>query len=165
MPTARVCTFTVGDSLYGLEVHRVQEVLRPQEATRVPRAGANIRGLINIRGQIVMAIDLRRCLGMGASPDGHRSMNLVLRTDDGPVSFLIDRALDVLDLDSATFEPPPASLLGPRRDLIRGTYPHAGRLIHLLDADAVLGLIEQDTTGLASREQPGPRPSSPDLAG
>ncbi len=142
MSAARLCTFGVGDALYGLEVHRVQEVLRPQESTRVPHAGAYIRGLINIRGQIVMAIDLRRCLGLEPAPDGERSMNLVLRTDDGPVSFLIDRALDVLDLDPSSFEPPPASLLGPRRRLIRGTYPHAGRLIHVLDADAVLGFIE-----------------------
>ncbi len=101
-----------------------------------------IRGLINIRGQIVMAIDLRRCLGLPTAAEDQRSMNLVLRTDEGPVSFLIDHALDVLDLDPSTFEPPPASLLGPRRRLIRGTYPHSGRLIHVLDADAVLSLIE-----------------------
>ncbi|HEY2158284.1 MAG TPA: chemotaxis protein CheW [Isosphaeraceae bacterium] len=151
MTAARLCTFTVGDSLYGLEVHRVQEVLRPQEATRVPHAGANIRGLINIRGQIVMAIDLRRCLGLEPAPEGHRSMNLVLRTEDGPVSLLIDRALDVLDLDPSTYEPPPASLLGPRRELIRGTFPFAGRFIHLLDADAVLGLIDQQSTDERTR--------------
>ncbi len=145
MPAPRLCTFRLGDALYGLEVHRVQEVLRPREATRVPLARANIRGLINLRGQIVMAIDLRLCLGLGPVPDGQPSMNLVLRTDDGPVSFLVDRAYDVVDVDISTFEPPPANLVGSRRDLIRGTYLHAGHLIHVLDADAVLGLIEGAT--------------------
>jgi purine-binding chemotaxis protein CheW len=81
-------------------------------------------------------------------------MNLVLRTEDGPVSLLIDRALDVLDLDPSTYEPPPASLLGPRRQLIRGTYPYAGRFIHLLDADAVLGLVDQRSGDEAIRPTP-----------
>ncbi len=142
MPAHRLCTFTIDDAVYGLEVHRVQEVLRSQEATRVPLARANIRGLINLRGQIVMAIDLRRCLGLGLPPPDRPSMNLVLRTDDGPVSFLIDGARDVIDVEGSAFEPPPANLQGPRRELIRGTYSIAGRLIHLLDADAVLRLIE-----------------------
>lgn len=144
MPGPRLCTFTLGDALYGLEVHRVQEVLRPREATRVPLARANIRGLINLRGQIVMAVDLRLCLGLAPAPEGRPPMNLVLRTDDGPVSFLVDAAQDVVDVDLSTFEPPPANLVGPRRDLIRGTYLYAGRLLYVLDADAVLGLIEAE---------------------
>jgi purine-binding chemotaxis protein CheW len=144
MPSRRLCTFAIDGTLYGLEVHRVQEVLKPQEATRVPLARAIIRGLINLRGQIVMAVDLRRCLGLGPAPADRPPMNLVLRTEDDPVSFLIDRALDVIDVDESNFEPPPANLAGPRRDLVRGTFAHAGGLIHLLDADAVLGLIEQD---------------------
>lgn len=147
MPAPRLCTFSLGEALFGLEVHRVQEVLRPREATRVPLARSNIRGLINLRGQIVMAIDLRLCLGLEPVPDDHRPMNLVLRTDDGPVSFLVDRAHDVVDVDVSTFEPPPANLAGPRRELVRGTYLYAGRLIHVLDADAVLGLIEQGAPG------------------
>lgn len=146
MPGPRLCTFTLDDALFGLEVHRVQEVLRPRETTRVPLARASIRGLINLRGQIVMAIDLRLCLGLGPAPGGQAAMNLVLRTDDGPVSFLVDRVHDVVDLDDATFEPPPANLAGPRRDLIRGTYTLGPRLLHLLDADAVLALIEAEST-------------------
>ena len=147
MPAPRLCTFSLGDALFGLEVHRVQEVLRPREATRIPLARSNIRGLINLRGQIVMAIDLRLCLGLEPASLDQPSMNLVLRTDDGPVSFLVDRAHDVVDVEVSTFEPPPANLVGPRRDLIRGTYLHGGRLIHVLDADAVLGLIEQGAPG------------------
>jgi purine-binding chemotaxis protein CheW len=142
MLTPRLCIFTLGDVLYGLEVQRVQEVLRAREATRVPLARPNIRGLINLRGQIVMAVDLRRCLGLGPDPTGRPSMNLVLRTDDGPVSLQMDRAEDVIDVDESTFEPPPANLTGPRRELIRGTYLHGSRLIHVLDADAVLSLVE-----------------------
>lgn len=138
----RLCTFTLGEGLYGLEVHRVQEVLRSQAATRVPLARPNIRGLINLRGQIVMAIDLRRCLGLEPAAGGHPAMNLVLPTEDGPVSFLVDRVHDVVDVDASTFEPPPANLLGPRREMIRGTYLTLGRLIHVLNADAVLAMVE-----------------------
>ena len=138
----RLCTFSLGDGLYGLEVHRVQEVLKSRETRRIPLAQRNIRGLINLRGQIVMAIDLRRCLGLDPAPPGQAEMNLVLPTDDGPVSFLVDRVHDVVDVDPSTFEPPPANLLGPRREMIRGTYLGLGRLIHVLNADAVLGMIE-----------------------
>ena len=145
MPAPRLCTFTLGDALLGLEVPRVQEVLRPRETTRIPLARANIRGLINLRGQIVMAIDLRRCLGMPEAPAGLPAMDLVLRTDDGPVSFLVDAVHDVVDVDESTFEAPPANLFGAIRDMIRGTYAHQGRLLLLLNADAVLGLIETPT--------------------
>ena len=69
-------------------------------------------------------------------------MNLVIRAADGPLSFLVDRIVDVVDVDDATFEPPPANLHGASRNLIRGTYSLSDRLLLALDADRVLELIE-----------------------
>ena len=143
MSAARqVCTFTVAGQLFGLEVHRVQEVLRHQDMTRVTLARRFIRGLINLRGQIVMAIDLRRCLDLPDAPDDIPSMNLVVRADDGAVSFLVDRIHDVIDVENDAFEPPPPNLHGPTRRLVKETYPLGHTLLLLLDADAVLGMIE-----------------------
>ncbi len=138
----QLCTFTLDGQLFGVEVRRVQEVLRHQEMTRVPLAPRFISGLINLRGQIVMAIDLRTCLELGPPARALSPMNLVLRTDDGPMSFLVDRIHDVVDVDESAFEPPPPHLQGPTRRLIRGTYTLHDRLLLALDAAAVLDLIE-----------------------
>jgi purine-binding chemotaxis protein CheW len=143
-PLQQVCTFTIQGGLFGIEVKRVQEVLRHQEMTRVTLAQRFIRGLINLRGQIVMAIDLRRVLELPEGADG-MSMNLVIRTDDGPVSFLVDRIMDVIDVDETSFEPPPPNLHAPTRRIVRGSYSIGGRLLLLVDADAVLALIETNS--------------------
>jgi purine-binding chemotaxis protein CheW len=141
------CTFTLGKDLYGLEVGRVQEVLRGQETTRVPLAKPIIRGLINLRGQIVMAIDLRRCLGLETYSQDLAPMNLVLRTEDAPISLLVDGIHDVIAVNSSAVDPPPAGLRGPAGGLVQGTYVLEGRLLLLLDADGILAMIEEEAAG------------------
>src|SRR5207248_7146076 len=92
----RYCTFIVGGGYYGVDVTRVQEIVRRQELTRVPLAPPEISGLINLRGQIVTAIDLRRKLGMaGRSPD-EPVVNVVVTTEDGAISLQADEIGDVL---------------------------------------------------------------------
>ena len=97
------------DLFFGVDVLRVQEVLRFQQMT-VPRALEVIEGLINLRGQIVTAIDLRRRLGLPPRTGGDVPTNMVIRTDDGAVSLLVDEIGDVLDVDAATYERPPENL-------------------------------------------------------
>ncbi|MEA2698616.1 MAG: purine-binding chemotaxis protein CheW, partial [Myxococcales bacterium] len=101
-----LCTFTVGPYWFGVSVDRVQEVVRNQPITRVPLAAPAVRGLMNLRGQIVMAIDLRRCLGLsatdggdGADTDAPPPMNVILRGPDGPTSLLVDSIGDVREAD------------------------------------------------------------------
>ena len=84
------CTFCVDGLFFGVEVLKVQEVIRYQAMTPVPLAPAVVNGLINLRGQIVTAIDLRRALGLSDRPAGSLPMNVVVRTDDGVVSLLVD---------------------------------------------------------------------------
>ena len=100
-------TFVVDRLLFGVEVEKVQEVIRYQEMTRVPLAPRVVKGLINLRGQIVMAIDLRRRLGLRERAAADLPMNVVVRHDDGAVSFLVDEIGDVLEVDEETFELPP----------------------------------------------------------
>jgi purine-binding chemotaxis protein CheW len=101
------CTFFLDSLFLGVEVQRVQEVLRQQEMTQVPLAPAVVRGLINLRGQIVTAIDLRRRLELPSAPARTPAMNVVVRTDDGAVSLLVDEIGDVIKFRMTTFEPPP----------------------------------------------------------
>src|SRR5271165_3383420 len=113
-------TFLVADLFFGVDVLRVQEVLRFHPMTPVPLAPGVIEGLINLRGQIVTAIDMRRRLRLPPRPDGKTPMNMVLRTEDGAVSLLVDEIGDVLDVDAGTWERPPENLGPLARDLIHG---------------------------------------------
>ena|SRR5579859_1275825 len=93
-------TFSVGTLFFGIEVLKVQEVLRYLEMTSVPLAPDVIQGLINLRGQIVTAVDMRRRLGLDKRAAGETPMNMVVRSDDGPVSLLVDEIGDVLEVGS-----------------------------------------------------------------
>jgi purine-binding chemotaxis protein CheW len=134
------CTFFLNGQFLGVPVEQVQEVIRFQEMTRVPLVPPVIRGLINLRGQIVMAIDLRRRFGMPERPPSELPMNVVVRADDGAVSFLVDEIGDVLEAEEEKFEAPPDTLRGAGRDLVRGVYKLEDRLMLVLDAQrAVCG--------------------------
>lgn len=134
------CTFWLDGLFFGVEVLRVQEVIRYQRMTKVPLAPDVVSGLINLRGQVVTAIDLRRRLEMPDRPADKLPMNVVVRTDDGPVSLLVDEIGDVLEVDDASFEAPPETLDGVARELVSGVYKLDGRLLLVLDVDRALRL-------------------------
>ena len=136
------CTFLLGSHYFGIDVLNVQEVIRHQEMTRVPLAPAAVRGLINLRGQIVTAIDLRRRLGLPDRPEGALPVNVVVRTDDGAVSLLVDEIGDVLRVPDEAFERPPEPLRGEGRELIRGAYKLHGRLLLILDTARAVNLAD-----------------------
>jgi purine-binding chemotaxis protein CheW len=129
------CTFFVDGHYFGLDVLRVQEIIRYQQMTRVPLASAEVRGLINLRGQIVTAIDLRRRLGLTDRPTDQLPVNVVVQTDDGAISLLVDEIGDVLEVREQLFERPPDTLRGTARELIRGAYKLEGKLLLILDTD------------------------------
>lgn len=136
----QICTFFLDNLYFGVDVQKVQEVIRYQKMTRVPLAPPVVRGLINLRGQIVKAIDMRRRLDMPALPADQLPMNVVIRTDDGPVSLLVDEIGDVLEIDEESLERPPETLRGPARDLIQGAYKLNGRLLLTLNSDRAVSV-------------------------
>ena len=133
-------TFWVDGLFFGVEVDQVQEVIRYQEMTRVPLAPSVVSGLINLRGRIVTALELRRRLQLHERPAGQLPMNVVVRTEDGGISLLVDEIGDVLEVEQEAFEPPPESLRGETRELIHGVYKLDGRLMHVLDTGKTVGL-------------------------
>src|SRR5271155_5445669 len=128
-------TFFVADLFFGVDVLDVQEVLRFQLMTPVPQAPEVIEGLINLRGQIVTAIDMRRRLRLPPRGEDRSPMNIVVRTSGGAVSLLVDEIGDVLDVDAATYERTPENLDPEARELIRGVYKLKDRLLLVLDAE------------------------------
>src|ERR1700761_5081062 len=133
-------TFFVADLFFAVDVLNVQEVLRFQQMTPVPQAPEVIEGLINLRGQIVTAIDMRRRLGLPPRDGDKAPMNIVVRTSDGAVSLLVDEIGDVLDMDAATYERPPENLDPAARQLILGIYKLKGQLLLVLDAERAVEL-------------------------
>ncbi len=138
--TLQYCTFYLGDQCFGLDVLKVQEIVRYQPLTYVPLAHPVVRGLINLRGQIVTAIDLRERLALPAWSGDHEPVNVVVQTDDGAVSLLVDEIGDVLEVTGEQFERPPETLQGAARDLIQGAYKLADRLLVVLDPELVVSL-------------------------
>jgi purine-binding chemotaxis protein CheW len=133
-------TFFVGDMFFGVDVLNVQEVLRFQPMTPVPQAPRVIEGLINLRGQIVTAIDMRRRLGLPPRTGDKASMNMVVRTSDGAVSLLVDEIGDVLDMDAVNYERPPTNLDPVAGELIRGVYKLKDQLLLVLDEEKTVDL-------------------------
>jgi len=136
----QLATFVVGRFLFGIDVLNVQEVLRFQRMTRVPLAPPVIVGLINLRGQIVPALDMRRRLFLDPRAPDERPMNLVVRTEDGAVSLLVDEIGDVLELKPSAFENTPANVAANVREMIRGVYKLGNRLLFVLDTEKTVDI-------------------------
>lgn len=143
---SQFCTFFLDGLYFGLDVLKVQEIIRYQEMTRVPLAPPVVRGLINLRGQIVTAIDLRRRLQLKERPRDHLPVNVVVQTDDGAVSLLVDEIGDVLEVSQKEFERPPETLKGAARELIRGAYKLKDRLLLILDIESTVNIASGNRT-------------------
>lgn len=138
----QLCTFYIASYFLGVEALRVQEVLRQQPLTPVPLAANLVRGLMNLRGQIVPALDLRHALGFAALPPDAKCFNVLLRSPNGLVSLLVDRVADVIEVPSEDFEPLPETLVGQGRRLLRGAYKLDKRLLLVLDVDRAVNVSD-----------------------
>ncbi|MFQ5506953.1 MAG: chemotaxis protein CheW [Planctomycetota bacterium] len=132
------CTFFLDDLFFGVNVLHVQEVIRYQDMTPVPLAPQVVGGLINLRGQIVTAIDLRRQLGLAERAPDQLPMNVVASNEEGVVSLLVDEIGDVLEVDQDDFEKPPETLAESVRGVISGVYKLQDRLLLVLDTNRVV---------------------------
>jgi len=136
--TQQFVTFKLDGLLFGIEVGRIQEVLSYQEMTPVPLAPPDVLGLINLRGQIVAAVDLRRRLGLSERAPGQRPVNVVVRDDNDVISLLVDEMGEVVEVGEESFELPPETMDRDSRVLIRGVHKLGRRLMHVLDAERVI---------------------------
>jgi purine-binding chemotaxis protein CheW len=137
----RFCTFFIDDLFFGVDVQKVQEVLRCPEMTRAPLAPPVVAGLINLRGQIVTAIDLRRRLGLRERSGGASPMNVVVRTEESVISLLVDEIGDVLDVSPELFERTPMTFPAVARELVRGVYKLNDRLMLILDIEKAVAVM------------------------
>ena len=133
-----LCTFRVADHLLGLDIAVVQEVLRRQEITRLPLSAPAVRGIINLRGQIVPAVDLRCCLELPPAESGQDRATIVVRDREDAASLLVDEIGDVVQVAEESREQTPETVHGLARPLIHGVFPLHGGLLLELDLGEIL---------------------------
>lgn len=134
------CTFLLNGHTFGVPVPAVQEVIQFQEMTPVPLAPSVVSGMINLRGQIVTAIDLRRRMGLEDRSDGQLPLNVIVRTGEEAVSLLVDEIGDVIEVGEEVRETPPETLGGDARRMIQGVYKLPDRLLLTLNIDRIVDL-------------------------
>ncbi len=132
------CTFYLDNKHFGIPMMEVQEVLLEQELTPIPLASAEIRGLMNLRGNIVLTLDMRRRLGLPDSADAVLKNQIITQGPTGLVGWIVDSMGEVADLDPALGEPPPGSVPAATRELIESVYQMPDGLLMVLNGQRIL---------------------------
>ena len=145
--TQQFCTFYLDKLLFGVQLEKVQEVIRFLEITQIPLAPRVVSGLMNLRGQIVTGVDLRRRLDLSDRPEGTSPMNVVIRTSDGAVSMQVDEIGDVVEVTEESFERPPETLQGKVREVILGVHKLEKTLMHVLNTEKACETAEMVASG------------------
>ncbi len=133
-------TFTIAGQIFGLPIARVQDVFKPVRMTRVPLAGAEIAGVLNLRGRIVTAVDMRSRLEVKKRETGNAPMAIGIEVRGESFGLLVDAVGEVLKLANAQREPNPINLDRKLAALSAGVYRLEGQLLVVLDIDRVLDL-------------------------
>lgn len=137
---SQLATFTLAGADYGIDLLRVQEALLGQIMTAVPLASPNVAGLINLRGEVVLAIDLRTTLGLGPLGANLEPMMMVVHAAGELISLLVDDLGDVIDVEGCPLEAPPDTLPTSSREVILGVHQLESSLLLVLDIDRVTGV-------------------------
>lgn len=136
--TQQLCSFFVNELCFGIDVGRVQEIRNITAMTRVPLASRVVGGLVNLRGHIVTAIDLRRCLDLSERSAGDLTVHIVLRPADGGVSLLVDQVGDVVEVAGDGFAVPTETLNARSRGFIRAAHKLDDRLLLVLNIEQLV---------------------------
>lgn len=131
------CGFKIGKGYYAIPVLSVQEVVKPQTVTPVPLSQEHIRGLINLRGQIVTSVSIRKLFGLDEDLSSDH-MNIIVRGDDSLISFVVDEILDVFEVDEKTLEKTPDTLDPKLKNFVKKVCKLEENLVVLLDIERLI---------------------------
>lgn len=141
--TVELATFYAGEALCGMDILKIQEINKLLEMTPVPQAPVYVRGIQNLRGQIVTVIDLCRKLGLpSVEVDKEESRNIIVNSDNEYVGMLVERISDVIRAETDSIQAPPANIGGVQGKYFEGVYKTENDLIGILNADEVLKLTD-----------------------
>lgn len=144
---AKWATFFLHGEMFGLRVEDVQEVMMDQPLTPVPLAPEHVVGLLNLRGQIMPAIDLRVRLHFPPRGEGQGSSLIVIRSQGASLSLVVDEIGDVLELPTTSWRDPPDTLAAQHRGFVRGICPIERNVVLALNVEALIGDEDRSTHG------------------
>lgn len=144
----QLVTFKIGDEEFGVDILKVQEIIRMMPITKVPNAPGFVEGVINLRGKVIPVIDMRKRFGMPAATHDDKTRIEVMDLQGQIVGFVVDAVSEVLRIKESTVEPPPAVVAGIGSEYMRGVGKLEDRLLILLDLDRLLD--EEELSSLAA---------------
>lgn len=139
MAEEQMVTFSLGTEEFGVDIMKVQEIIRIPPITRVPKANIYVEGVINLRGIVIPIINLRTRFGMPAAEESDLNRIIVLQIDGKVFGIMVDSVAEVLRLSEDAIEPPPPIALGMDANFIRGVGKIEDRLLILLKLDQIMG--------------------------
>ena len=141
--TSEYVSVKIADQLFGLPIEQVEDVFMPEIITMVPLANSQIAGVLNLRGRIVTAIDMRKRLGLPERDDDNPQMAVGIEYNQESYGLIIDKVGEVLRLSQDTFEKNPANLDARWASVSAGVHRLEGELLVLIDVNAILKMKEQ----------------------
>jgi purine-binding chemotaxis protein CheW len=140
----QLVTFNIGEEEFGVDILRVQEIIRIMDITRVPRSPEFVEGVVNLRGKVIPIVDLRKRFGMDDKGHDKHTRIIVIEINKMIVGFIVDSVSEVLRIPADTVEPPPPVIAGLEAEYISGVGKLDDRLLIMLDLNKLLSREEQD---------------------
>lgn len=137
--TIQIATFYVENLLMGLQIQQVQEINRQLEVTAVPHAPEHVKGVINLRGDVVTVVDMRQVLGLPHNDISDSCRNVIIHHDGELVGLLVDKIADILTIECDKIDPAPPNVGNIEGKLFQGVYTTEEEIVVILDLDAALG--------------------------
>ena len=150
--TDLLATFWVGGTWLAIDAQRVQEILKDQHMVTVPKTDSSIRGLVNLRGQVIVAIDLAERMSVDRDETMPHHFSVVVCTDEGPVILLVDRVGEVLDASELDADPPPDTLGEALSRLVSGVHQRESDLLLVLDVERATEVRTTSRTDESAKE-------------
>ena len=141
--TLKLVGFYLGPEEYAVDILKIKEIKLMQEITNVPKAPDFVEGVINLRGDIVPIIDLKKKLNLGAAELNEESKIIVVEIDTKMVGVIVDEVSEVIEIEDSKLSPPPPIIGGIEAEYLKGVGKLGDRLLILLDLDKILTLEEK----------------------
>lgn len=138
----QLVTFAISEEEFGIEILRVQEIIRIMPITKVPNSPPAVEGVINLRGKVIPVIDLRKRFGLEPREHDNQTRIIVIEIHGMIIGFVVDGVSEVLRIKSDTVEAPPAVVAGVDSEYIKGVGKLDDRLLILLDLDKLFSCDE-----------------------
>lgn len=140
--THQIVSFRLSKEEYGVDIMSVQEIILLGAITEMPEEPPHVRGLINLRGNVIPIIDLRTRFGLASAEPDENTRIIVINLETSTVGMIVDAVNEVLRINPAQIEPPPTNSMGVEGDCITGVLKCEDKLIILLSLEKILGPAE-----------------------